>query len=240
MASGVIRDAFLHHKPSETWFQEVTVLKILKMLSKSWRIFSICGRIQDLGWTQLETTSKTMRVDVENSSFGYDSTTGDLVKSCLCHCYVRTLRFLKIAPWRKVLRTISHALSNGIYARSVRWREPRKDRTTVAKAMNMSRTSWSQNQLLIIQETSKSNSKHLREFLSALRWNFVNLGHSSCWWEGVRSTVLTWEHKRSRRNHQKQCLWKWARICLETCRGIRDHRGWSLAPRDFIKLDLKK
>ena len=32
--------------------------------------------------------------------------TRNFVKRCLCHCYVRTLGFLKLGPWRKLLRTI--------------------------------------------------------------------------------------------------------------------------------------
>ena len=36
------------------------------------------ARIQDLGWTQLECTSKIIRIDVENASFGYNLTVGNL------------------------------------------------------------------------------------------------------------------------------------------------------------------
>ena len=32
----------------------------------------ISGQIQSLGWTQLESTSKIIRVGIENASFGYD------------------------------------------------------------------------------------------------------------------------------------------------------------------------
>ena len=60
-----------HHKTS---FQEVDFLKISKILTKSWRMATISARIQNLGWTQLESTLKIMRVAVENSSFGYNLT----------------------------------------------------------------------------------------------------------------------------------------------------------------------
>ena len=36
------------------------------------------------------------------------------------------------------------------------------------------------------------------------------------------------------------CIGKWARTCLEICKGIRGHQGWYLTPRDFINLDVKK
>ena len=62
-------DTTRRHKTS---FQEVDVLKISKSLSKSWRIACICGLIQNLGRTQLESTSRIMVVAVENSSFEYD------------------------------------------------------------------------------------------------------------------------------------------------------------------------
>ena len=52
-----------------TSFQEVDVLKISKILSKSWRIACICGLIHYLGRTQLESTLNIIRVAVDNSSF---------------------------------------------------------------------------------------------------------------------------------------------------------------------------
>ena len=58
------------------------------------------------GWTQLESTSKIIIINVENSSFGYDLTTGNLVKRGLYHCCVGTLWFSNYAPWRRVLRTM--------------------------------------------------------------------------------------------------------------------------------------
>ena len=54
----------------KTSVQEVEFLKISKILTKSWRIAGICGLIQNLERTQLESTLKIMRVAVENSSFG--------------------------------------------------------------------------------------------------------------------------------------------------------------------------
>ena len=70
---GMTFDTTRLHK---TTFQEVDVLKISKILLELWRIGSICGRIQNLGWTQLESTLRIMRVAVDNSSFGYDLTLG--------------------------------------------------------------------------------------------------------------------------------------------------------------------
>ena len=43
----------------------------------------------------MESTWKIMLVGIENASFGYDLKSG------------KTFRFLKLAPWRSVLRTIS-------------------------------------------------------------------------------------------------------------------------------------
>ena len=43
-----------------------------KILSKSWRCLDLHARIQNLGWTHLESTSKIMRVNVDICSFGYD------------------------------------------------------------------------------------------------------------------------------------------------------------------------
>ena len=37
---------------------------------------------------------------------------------------------------------------------------------------------------------------------------YLQLGHSSCGWEGVRSTLLTWEHQKSNRNHEKSMILK--------------------------------
>ena len=66
---GMTFDTTRLHK---TTFQEVDFLKISKILTKSWRIVGICGLIQNLGRTQLESTLKIMRVAVENSSFEYN------------------------------------------------------------------------------------------------------------------------------------------------------------------------
>ena len=51
-----------------------------KILSKLWQWLSPCALIQDLVWTQLESTLRIMTMSVENSSFGYGLTIGDLVK----------------------------------------------------------------------------------------------------------------------------------------------------------------
>ena len=65
---GMAFDTTRLHKTS---FQEIDFLKISKILTKSWLMAGICGLIQNLGRTQLESTLKIMRVAVENSSFGY-------------------------------------------------------------------------------------------------------------------------------------------------------------------------
>ena len=66
---GMAFDTTRLHKTS---FQEIDFLKISNILTKSRRIAGICGLIQNLGQTPLESTLKIMRVAVENSSFGYD------------------------------------------------------------------------------------------------------------------------------------------------------------------------
>ena len=53
-------------------FQEVDVLTIFKIMAKAWRGVTMCGRIQNLKWTQLECTLKIMMVPVGNATFGYD------------------------------------------------------------------------------------------------------------------------------------------------------------------------
>ena len=81
-------DSTRRHK---TEFQEVDVHKNLKILTKSWRMSPISARIQNLGWAQLESTSKNILIDVENSSFGYNLTSeiwiseglGILAERCL-------------------------------------------------------------------------------------------------------------------------------------------------------------
>ena len=65
----MISDTTRRHK---TWFQEIDFLKNLKILTKSWRILYISGRIQNMGRIQLESTSKIITIGIENSSFGYD------------------------------------------------------------------------------------------------------------------------------------------------------------------------
>ena len=65
----------------------------------------ISGRIHYLGWTQLESTLNIIMVWIEKSLFGYDLAIWDLVKRGLSPTCVRIPRFLKLAPWRRVLRT---------------------------------------------------------------------------------------------------------------------------------------
>ena len=57
---------------SETCSLEESASHHRKMLTKSLLCFCIRGRIQNLEWTQLESTSKIAMVDVENSSCGYN------------------------------------------------------------------------------------------------------------------------------------------------------------------------
>ena len=70
-------------------FEEVAILKIFNMLSKS-RRSNTCGVIQNLRWIQVESTLRIMRTGIENYSFGYDLTIGDFVKRGLSPCCVRT------------------------------------------------------------------------------------------------------------------------------------------------------
>ena len=64
--------------------QEVNSHKNLKMLTKSWRCATFSARIQNMGWTQLESTLKIIRVNVENYSFGCILAIGDFVKRDVC------------------------------------------------------------------------------------------------------------------------------------------------------------
>ena len=66
---GMTFDTTRIHK---TWFQQVTFVKNSKILTKLWRCLTSSARIQNLGWTHLESTLNIMRVNVENSSFGYN------------------------------------------------------------------------------------------------------------------------------------------------------------------------
>ena len=52
--------------------------------------FHMCTRNWNLGWIPLEYTSKIMLVAIENSSFGYDLTTGDFMKRGLSPTCVKT------------------------------------------------------------------------------------------------------------------------------------------------------
>ena len=68
---GMTVDTTRLHK---TWFQEVNFLRNLKILTKSWPMFHTCAWIQNLGWTQLESTLKIILIGIENSSFGCNLT----------------------------------------------------------------------------------------------------------------------------------------------------------------------
>ena len=71
--------------------QEVTFRKISKVLTELGLCSTTWARIPDLRWTQLESALKIIRVDVENSSFGYGLTIRILVKRGISPCYWRTL-----------------------------------------------------------------------------------------------------------------------------------------------------
>ena len=66
---GMISDTTRLHM---TWFQEVGFHKNFKILTKSSRGSVVSAPIQNLVWTQLESTSKIITMNVENSWFGYD------------------------------------------------------------------------------------------------------------------------------------------------------------------------
>ena len=112
-SSGMRSDTTRLHK---TWLQEICFLINLKILIKSWRILNISGRFESLGWTQLESTLKIIMVWIDNSSFGYDLTIWNLVKRGVYHRCVRTPWFLKLAPWRRMRRTI-----NRVHERDARY-----------------------------------------------------------------------------------------------------------------------
>ena len=50
-------------------FKKSCSRKILEILTKSWRMFTICGVIQNLGWTQIDSTLKIIMVRIQNASF---------------------------------------------------------------------------------------------------------------------------------------------------------------------------
>ena len=64
---GMTLDTTRLHK---TAFQEVEILKISKISSEMLTRAHMCTRNWNLKWTELESTLKIMRVDVENASFG--------------------------------------------------------------------------------------------------------------------------------------------------------------------------
>ena len=53
-------------------FKKSIFITKMMILTKAWRMSPISAQNQNLRWTQLESTSKIMMVDVENSSFGFD------------------------------------------------------------------------------------------------------------------------------------------------------------------------
>ena len=65
---GMAFDTTRRHK---TKFQEVDFLKIIKILSEMLPRAHMYTQNWNLGWTRLESTSKIMRVRIENASFGY-------------------------------------------------------------------------------------------------------------------------------------------------------------------------
>ena len=71
------------------------------------RIFTICGRILNLGWIQLEYILKITKPKIENHSFGYDS----IFEIWMCEGLV---------PWRGVRRTICLKVLH-YFVRSVSW-----------------------------------------------------------------------------------------------------------------------
>ena len=76
----------------------------------------MCIRNWNLGWTQLEYTSKNIMIRIENAPFGYDlifemwiSEGSGLLTGGLSY-------FSNYAPWRKVLRTTSNHVHDCIVA----------------------------------------------------------------------------------------------------------------------------
>ena len=76
------------------------------MLTKSLPVFHTCAWLQDLWWTQLESTSRIIIMRIDNSSFGSNLTIWTFVTRGRHQRCVRTPWFLKLAPWRRVLRTM--------------------------------------------------------------------------------------------------------------------------------------
>ena len=108
-----------------------------------------------------------------NSLFKYNSTIWNGEKGSL-PLLMEGLWFLKLAPWRRVIRTMlaidSSQRNPGLF-RLCPW-------------------------LFRIMSLLFSRSV------------LVYLGHSSCGWEGGWSTLLTWEHQKSIRNHWKSMILK--------------------------------
>ena len=61
-----------------TGFQEVRYVRISKILSELWLCPTPCAMRQDMRWTQLESTSKIIIMNVDNSSFKHNLTIGNL------------------------------------------------------------------------------------------------------------------------------------------------------------------
>ena len=94
----------------KTWFQEVDVLRKLKILTESPRGGVVKARIQNLGWTQLEYTSTIMMVNVENYSFGnHHGRLGDIYIYIYIYIYITAAwgphDLWNLPAWRRVRRT---------------------------------------------------------------------------------------------------------------------------------------
>ena len=158
MISGTTR---LH----ETWFQEVKlpIPDFLKNMAVAQLQHSDAKPGADIVWFYVENEFSQN----EKSSFGHNLTTGNWMKRGPGHCHWRTLWFLKLVPWGKMLRTTYAPPSDHAWSIPIWSRRPRRRIRT---------------------QDSRTRS-------------FCHLGHSFCGWEGVRSTLLTWEPKKSSRNH---------------------------------------
>ena len=77
-------------KLHKTLLQEVEILNMSDILSEMWLWRRPCAVIQNLGWTQLESTVKIIVINVENSAFGYNLTFEMLVKRGVYHRCSRT------------------------------------------------------------------------------------------------------------------------------------------------------
>ena len=70
----VTRDDISHHGNSSNLISISFISQSSKYVTKSWRKATICGVIQNLGWTRLESTLKIITIRNENSSFEWNLT----------------------------------------------------------------------------------------------------------------------------------------------------------------------